>query len=99
MMTTHIRRLIGAFARKRNLIQAFQGILVVHVLFSIASGSFALYRFFLDAPDTVRSCVNGSSDDDVETSCKKGVEILKGALVGIFIFVWIMEICEYASSS
>lgn len=98
-MTVIIRRLIGAFAKKRKLIQAFHGILVVHVLFSIASGSFAIYRFFLDAPDTVKSCVNGSNDDDVETACKKGVEILKGALVGIFIFVWILEICEYASSA
>ncbi|KAF9038361.1 hypothetical protein BDZ89DRAFT_1157204 [Hymenopellis radicata] len=84
--------LIGALGKKRRLIQMFHAMLVIHVLFSIASGSFALYRFFLDAPDSVNSCVNGSKDDDVVAACKKGVELLKGVLVGLFVFVWIMEI-------
>lgn len=72
--------------------------LVVHVLFSIASGSFSLYRFFQDSPDTVRSCINGSSDSLVEKSCEKGVSVMKGVMVGVFVFVWLMEICKSSSS-
>ncbi|KAK0476608.1 hypothetical protein IW261DRAFT_1594756 [Armillaria novae-zelandiae] len=72
--------------------RAFYVILIVHVVFSIASGSFSIYRYFKDAPDSVRSCVNGSQDDLVVEACKKGISVMKGVLIGVFVLVWLMEI-------
>ena len=92
-------RLIGTFAKKRRYIVLFRWVLIAHVLFSIASGSFALYRFFVDAPATVRSCIGGSKNEDAVEACKNGVNILKGVLIGVFLFVWVMEICELLASN
>lgn len=84
--------LVGAVIKRIGLIKAFYVILIVHVVFSIASGSFSIYRYFKDAPDSVRSCVNGSQDDLVVEACQKGVSVMKGVLIGVFVFVWLMEI-------
>ncbi|KAK0455391.1 uncharacterized protein EV420DRAFT_565630 [Desarmillaria tabescens] len=84
--------LVGAVIKRIGLIKTFYFILIVHVMFSIASGSFSIYRYFKDAPDSVRSCVNGSQDDLVVEGCEKGVSVMKGVLIGVFVFVWLMEI-------
>ncbi|KAJ7928604.1 hypothetical protein B0H13DRAFT_990647 [Mycena leptocephala] len=84
--------IIGAIIKKRGLIKAYFATLTVHVLFSIASGVFSLYRFFQDAPDDVTKCINNSTDDLVIKSCQKGISVMKGVLVAVFVFVWLMEI-------
>ncbi|KAK0213019.1 hypothetical protein DFS33DRAFT_89185 [Desarmillaria ectypa] len=84
--------LVGAVIKRIRLIKVFYAILIVHVVFSIASGSFSIYRYFKDAPDSLRSCVNGSQDDLVVEACKKSVSVMKGVLIGVFVFVWLIEI-------
>ncbi|KAJ7124928.1 hypothetical protein C8R44DRAFT_126772 [Mycena epipterygia] len=84
--------IIGAIFKKRGLIRIYFAILTVHVLFSIASGVFSLYRFFQDAPDDVTKCINNSTDEGVIKACDKGMSVMKGVLVAVFIFVWLIEI-------
>ncbi|KAJ7497109.1 hypothetical protein FB451DRAFT_215881 [Mycena latifolia] len=84
--------IIGAIFKKRGLIRAYFAILTVHVLFSVASGVFSLYRFFGDAPDDVNKCINNSTDDVAIQACQKGMSVMKGVLIAVFIFVWLMEI-------
>ncbi|KAJ6558554.1 hypothetical protein DFH09DRAFT_1163173 [Mycena vulgaris] len=86
--------IIGAILKKRGLIRAYFAILAVHVLFSIASGVFSLYRFFQDGPDDVNKCIDSSNstDDVVIKACQTGMSVMKGVLVAVFIFVWLMEI-------
>lgn len=73
--------------------------IVVYGLYAILSlgglvgaGSLSVYQYFKDAPDSVRSCANGSQDDLVVEACQKGVSMMKGVLIGVFLFVWLMEI-------
>ncbi|KAJ7755716.1 hypothetical protein DFH07DRAFT_488275 [Mycena maculata] len=84
--------IIGAIFRKRGFIRSYFGILTVHVLFSMASGVFSLYRFFQDAPADVNTCINNSTDDTVIKACQKGMSVMKGVLIAVFVFVWLMEI-------
>jgi len=84
--------IFGAILRKRGLIRTYLAILTVHVLFSIASGVFSLYRFFQDAPEDVTKCIDNSTDKDVVTACQKGMSVMKGVLIAVFVFVWLMEI-------
>ncbi|KAJ6603115.1 hypothetical protein B0H10DRAFT_646516 [Mycena sp. CBHHK59/15] len=84
--------IIGAIFKKRGLIRSYFAIMTVHVLFSIASGVFSLYRFFQDVPEDVTKCINNSTDDDVIKACHKGMSVMKGVLVAVFVFVWLMEI-------
>jgi hypothetical protein len=89
--------IIGAIGKKRGMVSAFFVILVVHLIFSIASGSFSLYTVFRDSQSSVNTCANGSDDPDVIKTCQQGVSVLKGLLVGGFIFLWLMEICTFYS--
>ncbi|KAJ7502792.1 hypothetical protein B0H11DRAFT_1986377 [Mycena galericulata] len=84
--------IIGAIFRKRGLIRAYFAMLTVHVLFSVASGVFSLYRFFQDAPADVQTCINKSTDSTVINACQKGMSVMKGVMVAVFVFVWLMEI-------
>ncbi|KAJ7287367.1 hypothetical protein C8J57DRAFT_1049974, partial [Mycena rebaudengoi] len=84
--------IIGAVLKKRRLIRAYSVILFLHILFSIASGAFSLFRFFQDAPVDVTKCIDSSSNDLVIKACQKGISVMKGVLVAVFVFVWLMEI-------
>jgi len=84
--------IIGAIFKKRGLIRSYFVMLTVHVLFSIASGVFSLYRFFQDAPDEVNTCINNSTDATVIKACQKGVSVMKGVLIAVFAFVWLIEL-------
>jgi len=84
--------LVGAIARKRGLIRAFFVFLTVHVILSIISGSFFLYALFQNAPAAVNECITTTTASMPREACQKAVDIYKGLAVGIFIFVWLMEI-------
>ncbi|KAJ7209567.1 hypothetical protein GGX14DRAFT_630782 [Mycena pura] len=84
--------IIGAITKKRGFIRSYLSILIAHVLFSIASGVFSLYRFFQDAPDDVNKCINNSTDTLAIKACQKGISVMKGVLIAVFVFVWLMEI-------
>jgi len=71
------------------------GMLTLHVLFSIGSGIFAIHRNFKDAPKYISDCASGSEDPDVLRVCNGGAAMVKGVMIGIFIFAWLLETCEY----
>ncbi|KAJ7668409.1 hypothetical protein DFH06DRAFT_197825 [Mycena polygramma] len=83
---------IGAIIKGLGLIRAYFATLTVLVILSAASGAFSLYRFFQDAPDVVTKCINNSTDDVVIKACHSGTSILKGVVVGVFVFVCLIEI-------
>ncbi|KAJ6451002.1 hypothetical protein C8R47DRAFT_1084229 [Mycena vitilis] len=90
--------IIGAIMKKLGLIKAYFATLTVLVILSVASGAFSLYRFFEDAPILVLECIGNSTDSTVSKKCHDSVSILKGIIVGVFIFVCLIEICELVNS-
>jgi len=87
-----LQAFIGASCRKLVLIKSYAVILAIHLIFSIASGGYSLYYYFKDSPAIVNTCINGSTDKVQIQTCKQGEEVVKGVLVSIFIFVWLMEL-------
>ena len=88
--------LIGAIAKQRGLIRGFFVFLMVHVILSIVTGSFFLYTVFQNAPASVNQCITTTTASMPRQACQKAVDIYKGLAVGIFIFVWLMEICTFS---
>jgi len=84
--------IIGAIIKKRGAIKAFFVILMMHLLFSLLSGGYSIYRFFQDSKKEINTCVGGSTDPSVIKECQKAMKIMKGVLIVVFIFVWFMEI-------
>ncbi|KAJ3988273.1 hypothetical protein F5890DRAFT_522660 [Lentinula detonsa] len=90
-----VQAFFGATCRKLSLIRSYAIILAIHLIFSIASGGYSLYHYFQDSPNVVADCINGSTDDAMIETCKQGEDVVKGVMVGVFIFVWIMELCKF----
>ncbi|KAF9071038.1 hypothetical protein BDP27DRAFT_545945 [Rhodocollybia butyracea] len=89
-----ITAFIGATCRKLQLIRSYAVVLAVHLIFSIASGGYSLFHYFKDSPNVVAECINGSTDATKIQVCKQGEDVVKGVMVGVFIFVWFMELCK-----
>ncbi|GAW03313.1 hypothetical protein LENED_005031 [Lentinula edodes] len=87
-----VQAFFGATCRKLSLIRSYAVILAIHLIFSIASGGYSLYHYFQDSPNVVEACINGSTDDVKIETCKQGEDVVKGVMVGVFIFVWLMEL-------
>jgi len=79
------------------MVSIFFMILVGHLVFSIFSGSFALYNIFnVSASDAIQKCLDTPDADgrpNTEEDCNRGYSIIKGIAVTIFILVWLLEIC------
>ena len=87
--------LIGTFNKARRLISLYSTVLFSHLGFSIATGAFFLYTLFHQTGDAdIQSCVNGSTDTLKKEACEKGFEVLRGAIVGIFVITWLIELCK-----
>jgi len=87
-----LQAFIGASCRKLALIKSYAIILAIHLIFSIASGGYSLFHYFKDSPNIVKTCINGATDKTTIDACTQGETVVKGVLVGIFIFVWFMEL-------
>ncbi|GLB44922.1 hypothetical protein LshimejAT787_1802590 [Lyophyllum shimeji] len=68
--------LIGAIARKLALIKLYFAFLVVHLMFSLAVGIYAIFRVFKDK----------------HKLCNDGLKVVKGVTVTLFIIFWLIEI-------
>ena len=79
------------------MVSIFFMILVGHLVFSIFSGSFALYNIFnVSASEAIQKCLDTPDPDgtpSTEQDCNRGYSIVKGIAVTIFILVWLLEIC------
>ena len=70
--------------------------LVTHLIFNLATGAFAIYRNFKDAPKYISECSSGSEDSAVLKSCQDGAKLWKGVMIGVFILAWLIEICQFS---
>lgn len=91
--------IVGAILKKRGAIKAFLVILMVHLLFSLGSGAYSIYRFFQDSKNETNVCIGGSTDTAIIKECHKAMKIMKAVLIVVFMFVWFMEICMFLSAS
>jgi len=89
--------LIGAVLRRRRLISLFTMALAAHVVFTILVGSFQLYNLFnRDRETNISRCIQKADsriDPDVTRRvCEKAFSVLKGATIGAFVVVILIEI-------
>lgn len=85
--------LIGAISRRLGFVRAYFGMLIVHLLFSMGTGVFAIYRNFKDAPKYISDCASGSEDPSVLRVCNDGAAMVKGVMIAVFILAWFLETC------
>ena len=86
--------LIGAMSRKLGLIKFFFAMLVIHLIFSLGSGGFAIYRIFHDAPAYIDKCISHHGGSHASQVCHEGATITKVVVIALFILLWLIEICE-----
>ena len=68
---------------------------LVHLLISIGLGIYAIIHNFRDAPKYIDECASGSEDPSVLKSCEDGSKLFKGVMIAVFIFVWLLEFCQF----
>jgi hypothetical protein len=87
---------VGAIIKNRTMISIFFMMFVGHLVFSIFSGSFALYNIFnVSAGDAIQKCLNTPNSEGqqaTEEDCNRGYTLLKALAVTIFIVVWLLQI-------
>ena len=84
--------LVGTLIRKLPLIRAFFGMLVAHLLFSIGTGAYAIFRSFKESRHYVKACIKGSTDHTVIQTCHNGSTLLKIIAMVIFFLAWFFEL-------
>jgi len=84
--------LIGAVSRKLGLIKFFFAMLLIHLIFSLGSGGFAIYRIFHDAPAYIDKCISHHGGKHASQVCHEGATITKVVVIGLFILLWLIEI-------
>ena len=67
----------------------------MHLLLSIGLGIYAIVHNFKDAPKYIDECASGSEDPSVLKACQDGSKLFKGIMIAVFIFVWLIEICQF----
>jgi hypothetical protein len=84
--------LVGAIIRKVALVRAFFGMLVAHLLFSIGTGIYAVFRSFKESRHYVKACINSSTSPTVIQTCHNGATLLKVISMVVFFLAWFFEI-------
>jgi len=83
--------LIGAITRRLAFVRIYLSMLIMHLLFSMGTGIYAIHRNFTDAPKYISDCESGSTDKAVIAVCNQGATILKSVMIGSFILAWLLE--------
>ncbi|GLB37265.1 hypothetical protein LshimejAT787_0403160 [Lyophyllum shimeji] len=87
--------LIGAIARKLALIKLYFAFLVVHLMFSLAVGIYAIFRVFKDKHVFLNDCIQSNTAAAAQSPqklCNDGLKVVKGVTVTLFIIFWLIEI-------
>ena len=82
--------------KNRGMVSSFAVAIAIHLGFSIAAGSFAIYTMFKrDSKATLDSCVEKANDDSDATlqSCKNGIVLIKALVVVIYVLTWLIQLC------
>ena len=85
--------LVGAFTRRLLFITLYLGMLVVHLIFSIATGIYAINKNFKDAPKYISSCESGTTEKSVHDGCVYASNMVKAVMVSVFIIAWLIQAC------
>lgn len=93
-----IDSLIGAIARKLGLVKFYFGMLIVHLLFSMGTGGYAIYRIFRDSPAYIDRCIGHHGGTYASKVCHDGATVTKAVVIGLFVLLWLIEICKDVSS-
>ncbi|KAF4621292.1 hypothetical protein D9613_000566 [Agrocybe pediades] len=83
--------LTGGIIRKLAFIRVYLAMLIIHLLFSMGTGMYAIHRNFKDAPKYISDCASGSKDAGVIKVCNDGAALLKGVMIASFIVGWLLE--------
>jgi len=84
--------LIGAIARKLGLVKFYFGMLIVHLLFSMGTGGYAIYRIFRDSPAYIDRCIGHHGGTYASKVCHDGATVTKAVVIGLFVLLWLIEI-------
>lgn len=80
------------------MISGFAIALAINLVLSIASGIFSIYMMFTrDSQAALDSCIqnaNNTSDATVQ-SCKKGLFLVKAVMIGVYVFIWLVQLCKF----
>jgi len=83
--------LIGAIAKRLAFVRLYLAMLIMHLLFSMGTGIYAIHRNFTDAPKYISDCESGSTEKAVIAVCSQGATLLKSVMIGSFILAWLLE--------
>jgi hypothetical protein len=87
---------VGSLVRSRMMVVSFSVGLAIHLGLSIGSGIFTIYSVFKEAPQAaIDACMDGKTDADTLQVCKTGMNIVKGAMVAIYVIAWLIELYAY----
>jgi len=80
------------------MVSSFASILAIHLGFSILSGIFVIYAMFTRHTEpAVRNCLAHAHTQGVtvtEEDCRKGVTAIKGAMIGVYVIGWLIQLCR-----
>ena len=94
-LTDQLHSLAGAISRKLAFVRLYFWMVFAHLLLSIGLGIYAIHTNFKDAPKYISECASGSDDPSVLKSCQDGSNLFKGIMIAVFIFIWLLEICQF----
>ncbi|KAG6820512.1 hypothetical protein H0H93_015985 [Arthromyces matolae] len=87
--------LIGAIGRKLFLIRLYFTFLVLHLMFSLGIGIYAIYRIFKESSSFMKDCIAAHPSTvykNPQGICSQSLKIVKGVTVTLFIVFWLFEI-------
>jgi hypothetical protein len=87
--------LVGAIGRKLSLIKIYFSILLVHLLFSLAIGIYAIWRVFKDGSVFMNDCIvsnTAAAAENPQQLCNDGLKLVKGLTVTFSIIFWLVEL-------
>jgi len=85
--------LAGVIIKKKGFVSMYSTLVWLHLGFSIGTGAYFIYTLFHKVGDEdVSNCVGSSSSDFEKDVCKKAFEVGRGIIIGLYIFVWLIEL-------
>lgn len=89
---------VGAIIKSISMVASFASSLLVHLVFSVGIGIYAIYTVFKQDPrdvfDRCMSNVTGPSNYG-HSICKDSFAILKGATIGVYVITWLLQLYAY----
>ena len=79
---------------------AYSSMVWIHLGFNVGTGAYFLYTLFHKiGQQDLNDCQSTNDTDLTRAACRKGFEIARGILVGIYVVVWLVELCASSHCS